>query len=296
MTGSNTSPAQVPASSTRARAQSGRTVRSKTDGRTPAASRVTSPSLRLERLRLRAGATLVAGMDEVGRGCLAGPVTVGVCVVDASTRTAPAGLRDSKLLTADTRLRLVPAVQRWAVAWGVGHAEAAEIDRHGIVGALRLAGRRALSATGVRPDHVLLDGTHDWLTDPVRVGLFAQNPTDDQNDHDEHGGSLLAPPVETVRKGDLTCSSIAGASVLAKVTRDALMARRHVAHPAYEWAVNKGYGTSAHREALQRLGACEEHRRTWNLGLNPGLNPGLNAGLNPGAADRLGESESLSRG
>ena len=102
-----------------------------------------SPTLRHERALLGNGARLVAGMDEVGRGALAGPVSVGVVVVDAATRTAPQGLTDSKLLTAAARESLVPQVRRWGVAWAVGHAGPAEIDAHGIVAALRLAGRRA---------------------------------------------------------------------------------------------------------------------------------------------------------
>jgi ribonuclease HII len=122
------------------------------------------PSLRLERQFLREGRTLVAGMDEVGRGSLAGPVSVGVLVVDAQTRTAPTGLRDSKLLSPAVREVLAPKVARWAVASAVGHAEPDEIDAIGIIAALRLAGRRALAQLPVLPDLVILDGNHDWLS------------------------------------------------------------------------------------------------------------------------------------
>lgn len=105
-------------------------------------------------------------MDEVGRGALAGPVTVGVVVIDASVGTAPSGVRDSKLLTPAAREALVPRLRRWALAYAVGHAEPAEIDRHGIIPALRLAGRRALAALPATPTCVLLDGSHDWLSPP----------------------------------------------------------------------------------------------------------------------------------
>src|SRR5690606_27126659 len=133
------------------------------------------PTLRQERALLSSGARLVAGMDEVGRGALAGPVSVGVVVVDAATRTGPKGVADSKLLTPAAREAIAPAVRRWAVAWGVGHAGPAEIDEVGIIAALRLAGRRALAQ--VRQvcgdvDVVVLDGKHDWLSRPA-LDLFA---------------------------------------------------------------------------------------------------------------------------
>src|SRR5450755_4616226 len=124
------------------------------------------PTLREERRLLREGHLLVAGMDEVGRGALAGPVSVGVVVIDARVRAAPAGVRDSKLLTPSAREALVPKLRRWAVAYAVGHAEPAEIDQYGIIAALRLAGRRALASLPQLPGCVLLDGSHDWLSPP----------------------------------------------------------------------------------------------------------------------------------
>lgn len=263
--------------------------------------RVSAPSLRVERTHLRSGCTLVAGMDEVGRGALAGPVTVGVVLVCAETRSAPVGLRDSKLLTAAAREALVAPLRRWGVAWGFGHAEPDEIDAYGIMTGLRLAGRRALTMAGLTPDVVVLDGNHNWLTDPRRVGLFAElgepaalDGPDRLAGFDERAGfagrtGLAAldpgsaafsdsgrrpppplepvPPVVTVIKGDMTCSSVAAASVLAKVERDGLMIERHNRHPEYGWAVNKGYAAPAHREALMRLGPCVQHRRSWNLRL-----------------------------
>lgn len=219
-----------------------------------------APSLRLERSLLRGGVRLLAGVDEVGRGALSGPVTVGVVVVDADVRSAPAGLRDSKLLTPAARERLAPRVRRWSRASAVGHASAAEIDAVGIVRALRLAAERALAQLPEQPDHVLLDGSHDWLTRrAVQGDLFdaAADPYDD--------GLPAAPTVTTRVKADLTCSAVAAASVLAKTARDALMRSLAVTHPGYGWDVNKGYAAPEHLDALRRHGTCPEHRRSWNL-------------------------------
>lgn len=216
-----------------------------------------APSLRVERGLQRDGYPVLAGMDEVGRGALAGPVSVGVVVIDTKTVTAPTGVRDSKLLTPAARERLVPGIRRWALAWSVGHASAAEIDEVGIVPALRLAGRRALAELAVIPDLVVLDGSHDWLTAPEEVGLLAfagdaprQRPV---------------PPVRTMVKADLHCSTVAAASVLAKVERDTMMIRYAGSHPGYGWELNKGYAAPDHLTALERLGPCDLHRRSWRL-------------------------------
>ncbi len=228
---------------------------------TSSAGRV--PTLRAERGLLRAGHRVIAGMDEVGRGALAGPVTVGVVVVDAGTRTAPAGVRDSKLLTPAARAALAPRLRRWAVACAVGHAEPEEIDRHGIIAALRLAGRRALAQLGDPPGCVLLDGSHDWLSEPPQQELFALAvpgrspapavPLD------------VEPGVVTMVKADLRCAAVAAASVLAKVERDAIMVERSALHPQYGWQENKGYAAPEHVLALRREGPCAQHRRSWRL-------------------------------
>ncbi|MFZ1286510.1 MAG: ribonuclease HII [Candidatus Phosphoribacter sp.] len=203
---------------------------------------------------------MLAGMDEVGRGALAGPVSVGVVVISEACRSAPQGLRDSKLLTPDARARLVPRIQRWAFAYAVGHASAAEIDAVGIMRALRLAGVRALAALPIVPDLVILDGNHDWLTAPEHVGLLAFAESDPCP-----GAPELTPAVTTMIKADRRCSSVAAASVLAKVERDTLMVGLAGGHPAYRWEVNKGYAAPEHRAALEHVGPCELHRLTWRL-------------------------------
>lgn len=219
----------------------------------PLARRSTKPSLRVERALQRDGYAVLAGMDEVGRGALAGPVSVGVVVIDAGSRTAPMGVKDSKLLTPAARSALVPRIQRWGRAYAVGHSWPAEIDAMGIIAALRLAGRRALAQLPLVPDLVILDGNHDWLTDPAEVGLFAAL------------ASEPVPPVTTMIKADLKCSSVAAASVLAKVSRDAMMVEYAGEHPAYGWAGNKGYAAPEHLAALTEHGPCPLHRRSWHL-------------------------------
>ncbi|HJQ06820.1 MAG TPA: ribonuclease HII [Nocardioides sp.] len=214
----------------------------------------TAPSLRVERQLLRDGHALVAGVDEVGRGALCGPVTVAVVTVDLATRTAPQGVRDSKLLSADVRRRLAPRIRRWAASYGVGHASSLEIDEFGIMTAMRMAGHRALAQLAVRPDLVLLDGNHDYLSPPEQDTLLP--PPD-----------LLAdfPPVRTMIKADLRCAAVAAASILAKTARDEIMVGLAADHPAYRWAENKGYSAPEHIAALAELGPTCHHRTSWSL-------------------------------
>lgn len=209
------------------------------------------PTLDWERELLRSGPATVAGVDEVGRGALAGPVSVGVVVVAAGTTDAPDGLADSKLIAAPLRESLVPRIQGWCVAHAVGHASAREIDRVGIVAALRMAALRALAALPEPPQLIILDGSHDWLS---------------------HSGDLFSSPdpvalpgVRTRVKADQHCASVAAASVLAKVERDRLLRELDERYPGYGFAQHKGYGSEVHRAAIRALGACEEHRRTWRL-------------------------------
>lgn len=213
-------------------------------------------SLDVETTLWDAGARVVVGIDEVGRGALAGPVSVGVAAVSRCDAW-PAGLADSKRLSAAVRTELVPAITTFTLAHAVGHASAQEIDRVGIVAALRVAGLRALAAmarSGVVADAVLLDGSHDWLSAPA-LDLFAADADN----------SVEVPPVTMVVKGDDRCASIAAASILAKVERDAMMEAAHDDHPAYGWAANKGYGAQSHLAALRELGPSPLHRVSWKL-------------------------------
>ncbi len=227
-----------------------------------AASGRPAPHLRHERALLRTGVRYVAGMDEVGRGSLAGPVSVGVVVVDASTRSAPRGVADSKLLTPAAREALLPALGRWGVARAVGHASADEIDERGIVAALRLAGTRALRSVLTVVEHVdavVLDGSHDWLTPPA-PDLFGV-----QDDLFDAPREVRTPVVHLKVKADRSCASVAAASVLAKCERDALMVRHATVHPQYRWEENKGYAAPEHLSALREHGPSPLHRRSWRL-------------------------------
>lgn len=213
-------------------------------------------------------------MDEVGRGALAGPVSVGVALVDAGTGRTPAGLRDSKLLSPPARERLCAPIRRWSRASAVGHASPAEVDQWGIIGALRLAGQRALAqvaAAGFAASVVILDGRHDWLSTPAGT----PRPP------------VPMPPVVTRIKADLSCTVVAAASVLAKCERDELMVRLHQDYPEYGFAGNKGYSAPDHLRALARHGAAQVHRRSWALP-GTGVEQGILALSDlPGAAAQL---------
>lgn len=217
-----------------------------------------APTLRHERTFKAQGARYLAGVDEVGRGALAGPVSVGIAVVDLQTQKPLSGVRDSKLLSPSERERLEPLVRRWSVASAVGHASAREIDAVGIIAALRLAGTRAwreILAAGVTPDVVLLDGSHNWLSPAGQLSLFDEPVPESGCD----------APVHTKVKADMQCLSVAAASVIAKVERDQQMRGLHSEYPDFGWDVNKGYATPIHRDALRAAGPTPYHRVSWNL-------------------------------
>ena len=204
-----------------------------------------APTLDYERRFRGSGARLLAGIDEVGRGALAGPVSVGIAVVDLHEQKLLADVRDSKLLKVADRERLVPLVRSWSVASAVGHASAKEIDAVGIVAALRLAGTRAwlaVLAAGVTPDVVLLDGSHNWLSPETQPSLFDDGPAEPGCD----------APVHTLVKADMQCLSVAAASILAKVERDGMMRGLHSEYPAFGWDENKGYGTAIAQRCAPR--------------------------------------------
>jgi ribonuclease HII len=206
----------------------------------------TVPTLRHERILLREGARLVIGMDEVGRGAIAGPVAVGLSIVDVDTRTAPEGLKDSKLLPEPKREELHPKVARWSRYAAVGMASNERIEQVGIIAALGLAARRAIDAireqgVDLSGAVVLLDGSHDWLSPAINGAI----------------------PVTMKVKADRTCAAVAAASVLAKVQRDRLMIDNDAVHPGYVWTSNKGYASAEHYAGIERVGASPLHRWSW---------------------------------
>ncbi|MFO7689652.1 MAG: ribonuclease HII [Cryobacterium sp.] len=207
---------------------------------------VSDPTLDVEQAMFAAGTRCVIGCDEVGRGALAGPVAVGLAAIDAAVRPIPVGLRDSKMLSEKRRELLAPLAADWAVHSAVGLASAAEIDELGIMVCLGLAGKRALAqlhalGVDVLGSVVLLDGSDDWLSRALSTPLS----------------------VVTRVKADRDCGSVAAASVIAKVHRDALMIADDTLTPGYSWAGNKGYGSAAHMSALSRLGPSPLHRKSW---------------------------------
>ena len=219
-----------------------------------------SPSLAVERALWDGGAEVVIGLDEVGRGAWAGPLSVGAAVLPAGRRVYK--VRDSKMLTEEEREALFDRVAGWCRAWAVGHASPRECDELGMSDAQRLAARRALDALGLAPDAVLVDGAWDFV-----------------------GGA------RSIVRGDASCLSIAAASILAKVTRDRIMRAEAEHYPAYWFESNKGYPGPRHRAALQWLGPSVIHRRSWvfmDALVWPGVGrferPGFQRSLFPGTA------------
>ncbi len=198
------------------------------------------PDLSFERALWKAGLTRVAGIDEAGRGALAGPVATAAVILPPDEELAGwmRGVRDSKQLSAAQREAARGVIVQFAVCWGVGFASAWEIDRMGILPATRLAAGRALQKLAQAPMHILLD-------------------------------YLFLPEVEIPQtalvKGDCRSLSIAAASILAKTDRDAQMRQLDLLYPGYGFSEHKGYGTLQHRSALLQLGVCPEHRLSFAL-------------------------------
>ena len=191
----------------------------------------------VESLLAAAGCETIAGVDEVGRGAWAGPLTVGVAVAAADLLIRlPSGIRDSKALSPEQRKELVAPIAGALLAHAFGHATPAECDRLGMTAAQRLATARALASVGCEPDAVILDGPNDFT-----------------------GGGRAVCVVD----GDRLCVLVAAASVLAKVRRDSIMIRAGSKYPGYSLERNKGYASLEHRIAVGRLGLTRIHRQSW---------------------------------
>ncbi len=190
----------------------------------------------------KSGLFHVAGLDEAGRGALAGPVAVGAVILPNKktllARTL-AGVRDSKQMTPLERESLAPRIKETALTWSVGFASAEEIDSQGIVCATRLAALRALDGLSLSPQYLLTD---------FRLEL-----------------PQLDISQTALVKGDMLCLSIAAASVLAKTARDELMCELDLRYQGYGLGKHKGYGTQAHRSALERLGFSPIHRKSFHI-------------------------------
>ncbi len=199
------------------------------------------PSLRLERSLLRAGHELVGGIDEVGRGPLAGPIYIGLVVIDANTPTAPRGVRDSKATKPSERAQLAQSVKDWA--WSTtASVDAQFIDRFGLTQALlecvNIAYGNADKA-GMVPSVIILDGTYNFCDPDLPLSVVMR------------------------KKADQSVSSVAAASIIAKVERDEFMQERSLDFPGYGWERNSGYGTREHLEAIKCLGLTKLHRASF---------------------------------
>lgn len=205
-----------------------------------------TPTLDWESELWSAGTGIVIGVDEVGRGAIAGPVAVGAVALTVDCGIAPAGIRDSKLLSPKRREALHGPVSAWAWRHGVGFVGAATVDARGIIPSLGLAAAAAVGALELSADElahavVLLDGSFDYFSRAAPAGLR----------------------VLTRVKADRDCLSVAAASILAKVERDRHMVSVAERFPGYFFEANKGYGSAAHLAAIREHGACAEHRRSW---------------------------------
>ena len=199
-----------------------------------AALKSAAPTLAVERRLWAEGHRVVVGIDEVGKGAWAGPLTLVAAVLPTDRRVYR--VRDSKLLTEGEREGLFDRIADWCVAWSAGHASNGECDQLGMSAAQRLAARRALDGLGLEADAVLVDGRWDFVGNGKTRALV---------------------------KGDATCLSIAAASILAKVTRDRLMRAAAPDYPDYNFDNNKGYPCPRHRTALAAQGPTPLHRRSW---------------------------------
>ena len=204
--------------------------------RSPKQSKKRAPTRAIEKELWSRGHDVVVGIDEVGRGAWAGPLSVGAAILPRDTRIN--GVRDSKLLTERQREALFDRLAEWCVAWSVGSVRQDECDQLGMSAAQKLAARRAVEALDIAPDIAVTDGKWDFVSPSV-------------------------PAVELVVKADLRCLSVATASILAKVVRDREMRASSAHYPHWSFDTNKGYPCPVHKAALAGYGPSAIHRRTW---------------------------------
>ncbi len=197
-----------------------------------------TPTLRLEKSLWKTGLRYVAGLDEVGRGCFAGPVAVGAVIFPRNFQMID-GLADSKLLKPRQREKLTEIIKEQALAWSVAEISVTNINKVGIGKATQMAFRKAIKLLEKTPDFILIDAFYIKHLNRKR-----QRPVQD---------------------GDKICASISAASIIAKVYRDQLMKKLHKKYPQYGFAKHKGYGTKQHQEAIRKYGLTRIHRKSFDL-------------------------------
>ncbi|MCL5784755.1 MAG: ribonuclease HII [Patescibacteria group bacterium] len=196
------------------------------------------PTLDIENKLWKQGFHYVCGLDEVGRGCFAGPVVVGAVVFPQDV-VLPEGVADSKLLTAKQRAQLEPRIKSLAVSWAIAEISVRDINKLGIGKATQKAFRKAVQSLSIKAEFILIDA--------FRIKHLSRKKQ------------------QPVKSGDKICASISAASIIAKVYRDGLMQKLHQKYPQYGFDKHKGYGTKQHQEAIKTYGLCRIHRRSFNL-------------------------------
>lgn len=196
------------------------------------------PTLKFEEELWNNGYQFVCGLDEVGRGCFAGPVVVGAVIFPPCV-VLPEGIADSKLLKHKVREQLSVKIKDQALAWSIAEISVAHINKFGIGKATQMAFRKAIKNLLMQADYVLIDAFYI-----------------------KHFNRKRQKPI---KDGDKICASISAASIIAKVYRDKLMVKLHQKHPQYGFAKHKGYGTKEHQEAIKKHGLCPLHRKSFNL-------------------------------
>jgi ribonuclease HII len=193
------------------------------------------PDYKLEKKALKKGATLIGGMDEVGRGAGFGPLVVAVVILQDDKLKGV--VNDSKLISKSKRVKIAKVIEEEALAIGIGEVTAREINKIGLSRALTLAGERAITGIRMLPNYLLLDGKHNFLETDI--------------------------PVEMVIKGDRVSISIASASIIAKVYRDEKVSKMSKKFKGYFLEENMGYATPKHKAKVKELGLTKEHRSNW---------------------------------
>lgn len=197
-----------------------------------------TPTLEIETKLWQQGFKYICGLDEVGRGCFAGPVVVGAVIFPPDV-VLPKGIADSKLLKSKVRERLTEKIKKLALAWSIAEISVRDINKAGIGNATQKAFRKAIKLLPQSADFILIDAFY-----VKHLNRKKQKP---------------------VKDGDKICASISAASIIAKVYRDALMKKLHQKYPQYGFAKHKGYGTREHQEAIKKYGLSRIHRKSFNL-------------------------------
>lgn len=195
------------------------------------------PNFKLEKELYSQGVKLVCGMDEVGRGALAGPLVV--CAIILQSEHKIHKIKDSKELDIKKREKMYPVILENCLDYSIGEVSHKEIDKHGLSRAIKIAGERCINNLKLIPEIVLLDGNWNYLKEVIKT--------------------------KTIIKGDTKSVSIAAASIVAKVTRDRLLDIYHEKHPHYNFKKNKGYGTKEHKQAIKKHGLSALHRKSFKL-------------------------------